>query len=118
MTGQQPLIAMRQKGKRPALVSFWDAPGFDWTERPESWAYPDVVIAPEDTPERLDLRFVVGLAVQINVEDESRMKRLVLACESAGAAKVFGFVTRSNKDQTVSVLAAICTHGEDQSWRH
>jgi hypothetical protein len=118
MTGHEPLISMRQKGKRPTSVTLWDTPGFDWTASPDCWAHPYIAIAPEDVPERLDLRFLVGLVVHVSADDTPRLKRLVLACEDAGATQVYGFNTRTTRAQQPEILAAFCTHGEDQSWRN
>jgi hypothetical protein len=45
--------------------------------------------------------------VFVEQRDSDRMRRLVLACEAAGASRVFGF----SNDK------AVCTAGEDQAWR-
>ena len=118
MTGHQPLIAMRMAGKRPAYVSLWDEPGIDFAKHPELQAFPDVRITPEDVPERLDLRFVVGLPVVVTVSDNDRLKRLVLACERAGAASVYGVRPSTNPYAMTPDGACFCTQGEDQTWRN
>jgi hypothetical protein len=113
MTGHQQLIAMRLRGKRPAHVSLWDIPTANWSANPETHAFPDIHIQPEDIPERLDLRFLVGLPVFVNVDDLGLLKRLVLACERAGASRVYGI----NGQPYPADGICFCTDGEDQTWR-
>jgi len=109
MRGHEPLIAMRLKGVRPAMVWLHDNPAcadLDWHLWRESWAQPNVLIGPEDSPARVDLRFLVGLPVVVAFNDAARMQRMTLACEEAGASNVVGLAGET----------AICTTG-DQSWR-
>lgn len=109
MRGHLALLAMRRSGKRPAFITFTDSSmPFRWDQRPESLPYPDVEIEADDSPELIDIRFVVGLPVVVSIGDEQRMRRVVLAAERAGASRVYGCAADA---------PAICTEGEDQSWR-
>lgn len=93
MRGQDAIIAMRQRGKKPALV-FLDllrdhAPMPAWRDWPEvSPAIPTVWVQDDDTPERLDLRFVIGLSVVISGRDAGRVESLKQAAIDAGAQRV------------------------------
>ena len=108
MTGHEPLIRMRMQGWKPAHVSLNDrAWAYPWWRDRELMGFADVGVNPEEDVGRLDLRFVVGLPVFVEQRDSDRMRRLVLACEAAGASRVFGF----------SGDKAVCTAGEDQAWR-
>lgn len=109
MRRHEPLIAMRRRGMRPALVTLTDLPSTTpWEAWRETLPFPDVEIEPSDSPELVDLRFVVGLPVLVSIDDEQRMRRLVLAAEQAGAGRVYG---------CADGVPTICTEGEDQSWR-
>lgn len=121
MRNHEPLIVMRRRGMKPAHVTLCNE-GAAWYGRwyqfPELLPFPEVHIDDDDTPELLDLRFVVGLPVIVDLgEHVERMRRLVLACEDAGAGVVFGFASRKTGYERYESLAAICTKGEDQSWR-
>ena len=108
MTGHEPLIRMRLKGWKPAHVSLHSRPwAYPWWRDQDLLAFPDVGVHPDEDVARLDLRFVVGLPVFVRQDDPDRMRRLVLACEAAGASRVFGFCNDK----------AVCTAGEDQAWR-
>lgn len=107
MRGHQPILAMRRRGLRPAYVTLSDLPPSAWAKWPSMHRYPDVCIDADDSPDLLDLRFVVGLPVVVEIDSETRMRRLVLAAEKAGASRVYGFAVG---------VPAICTEG-DQSWR-
>lgn len=120
MRGHEALVAMRRNGQRPAHVTLLasDGPADSWALVPELRAFPVVTIPSRDVPELLDLRFVVGLPVIVDGgENVDRMRRLVLAAEEAGAARVYGCAYRNLPGDRFEPLAAICTHGEDQLWR-
>lgn len=109
MTGHEPLLDMRRQGWKPAHVSLNDrAWAYPWWKTAETLPFADVGIAPGDDVGRLDLRFTFRLPVIVDQADPYRLRRLVLACEDAGAARVYGF----------TATQAICTHGEDQTWRN
>ena len=122
MKGHEPVLAMRRGGKRPLHVTLSNvaaAASEHWSQHHELAPFPDVTVEPNDCPELLDLRFVVGLPVLVDIgPDVERMKRLVLACEQAGASRVYGFARIDKNINVSTVLAAICTEGEDQSWRN
>ncbi len=109
MRRHEALLSLRRRGMRPALVTLTDlASPLPWESRRESLPFPDVEIEPGDSPELLDLRFVVGLPVLVSIDDPERMRRVVLAAEQAGAGRVYGCAYG---------VPTICTEGEDQSWR-
>jgi hypothetical protein len=123
MRGHEPLLAMRRGGRRPLHVTFTAGPtvtGSDhWSRVPELLPFPEVSVEDRDNLDALDLRFVVGLPVLVDIgPDVERMKRLVLACEAAGAARVYGFSHRDLGHDRHETLAAVCTAGEDQAWRN
>lgn len=121
MRGHEPLLAMRRNGKRPAHVTLHSHAGraHAWWAYPEGLPFPEVHVEPADTPELLDLRFLVGLPVIVDAgADVARMRRLVLAAESAGAERVYGFAAEPLGHGRFRSLAAVCTAGEDQQWRN
>lgn len=118
MRGHEPLLKLRRHGYKPRHVRLVDGDGKPfawWRAEPlcgpravsELLPYPEVAIGVEDSPERLDLRFVVGCDVFVQSASRERLLRLVLACEAVGARQVFG----------VGAGAPLCTMGGDQSWR-
>lgn len=95
MRGHEPLIAMRKAGKLPASVWFEVDSGEAWRNWPQylgvNWArFPgkigsaDVLIEPDDSIPRLDLRFVVGMTVHVQGVDANRVGQLHYACREAG----------------------------------
>lgn len=120
MRGHEHLLVMRRSGKAPAHITLLAAPGkaWPWWLYPEQQPYPEVQVEPNDVPELLDLRFVVGLPVVVTCTDDvPRMKRLVLAAEAAGARPVVGFCHRHLGGDRIETLDSVCTTLEDQSWR-
>lgn len=97
MRGHEPILAMRQRGMKPALV-FLDldrnhAPAKSWLEWPGvSPAIPTVWVQEDDAPNRLDLRFLVGLSTVISGTDEARVAALERAAIDAGAHRVVAVV--------------------------
>lgn len=90
MRGQAPLIAMRQRGKVPSLVILDTDPDAtrgwrDWHELTPEIAH--VQADPEDGAHRADLRFVVGLTVQVCGTDPARVEAFGRACAENGAAR-------------------------------
>lgn len=75
MTGHEPIIAMRRRGKTPRYV---------WVSCHDDLPHPATVrIAPEDVPELLDLRFLVGLTALVEgLDTDPRVPRLASACAS------------------------------------
>jgi hypothetical protein len=85
-----PLIALRQRGKRPEsvflLVDCTDAEDGCWPERDSGHAR--IAIDATDDPKRLDLRFLVGSTVHVQGFDERRIEAAFRAAVTAGAAQV------------------------------
>ena len=85
MKGHEPIISLRQSGKKPAIVFLNDFPcDTDW---PRFGDHATVDVS-ADQPEWLDLRFLVGLRVSITGTSEKRAKRFMEACKAAGAITV------------------------------
>lgn len=93
MRGHEPIIAMRQRGKRPAMV-YLDlerdhSPMKAWQDWPDVHpAVPSVWIQPEDVPNRLDLRFLLGLTAVVTGHDAQRVQAVEAAAIEAGALRV------------------------------
>lgn len=97
MRGHEPIVAMRKRGQKPAIV-YLDlmrdaSPMKAWRDWPGvSPAIPTVWVQPEDAPHRLDLRFLVGLTAVVTGEDSDRVAALAKACTDAGALRVVASV--------------------------
>jgi hypothetical protein len=82
MTGHEPIIAMRNGGKRPSFVFLNDYPcETDWHGHGEH----ATVCTAGDVVQLLDLRFLVGLRVSISSQSEVRAMALFEQCKAAGA---------------------------------
>jgi hypothetical protein len=82
MRGHTELIEMRLQGLKPELVFLVDRPlSTKWREPTDS---PEVSIY-DDRPERADLRFLVGLRVNIEARTLERAKGFFDASKRAGA---------------------------------
>lgn len=109
MRGHTPIIAMRNRGKKPAFVYLdttrTTAPMREWEDWPGvSPAIASVWIEPDDVPHRLDLRYVFGLSVVVTGIDADRVKALADAAYAAGALRVVASVTTGGPmPKTVSV---------------
>jgi hypothetical protein len=88
MRGHEQIIAMRKAGKRPGIVFLNDQPSLpgelDWAQFGEH----ATVEVYGDTPEALDLRYLIGLTVSITGSSVERAKRFMEACKAAGAETV------------------------------
>jgi hypothetical protein len=88
MQGHENVIALRMQGFRPEHVFLFDEEG----RRPPNPWKTDFrlmqVYSNGDPVERMDLRFLVGLAVSVLGSEEKRCKALAGACVKAGAALV------------------------------
>lgn len=95
MKGHLPLIAMRRQGARPDVV-FVETEGDSlksWMRWPDvSPRFPHVLVEPDDSVARLDLRFVVDLTVFVAGEAKDRVHRVAQRCQQAGAARVIACV--------------------------
>ena len=93
MQGQAELIAMRQRGRRPAAVNLHIAA--QWPCKPGLFDMPahEVFVTPAERPERSDLRFLVGLDVFVTAPtgEGECVQPWCAACVAAGAAQVIGF---------------------------
>jgi hypothetical protein len=93
MRGHQDLIALRRKGVKPPLV--WLSCGRSdglRRHREETGALGEHIEIDEgDIIERLDLRCLVGLAVDVSGDDRGRVLALAKACEEAGASRVIAW---------------------------
>jgi hypothetical protein len=119
MRGHEPLLKLRRAGYKPLHVRLWDC-----TNSIDAWwaplplqgpgavssvlGFPEIAVSANDSPELLDLRFLVGCTVLVDSPDAVRLRRLLLACEQAGAAAVYGFGPGRE---------VLCTIGEAQTWR-
>ena len=96
MRGQDPIIAMRKRGTRPAIVFINDYPdrtANDWQNpggrRGETWPSDHATVCTHgDVIQLLDMRFVKGLRVSITGTSEVRTKALFAHCKAAGASTV------------------------------
>ena len=96
MTGHEPILAMRRARRKPAFVTVSDRPCHtDWAK----WGDQPVVCVAGDTPELLDLRFLVGLNVMIAGLNGDRVRQLFAACIEAGAARALAFEQRLNVER-------------------
>lgn len=85
MRGHEPLLRMRQAGKRPVIVFINDWPcATDWSRHGDH----ATVCTDGDDIELLDLRFVLGLRVSISSTSEERARALFESCKAAGACMV------------------------------
>lgn len=95
MTGHEPLQRMRRAGLRPTCV--WvmddDAPlsreqAMTWHQHPNPFAgkfFVHILLSPEDIPETMDFRCLVGLQVHTDSSrGPERAKRLFDALVAAG----------------------------------
>jgi hypothetical protein len=93
MRGMQPLIDMRRRGFKPAVV-FLDVDG--GARNLPAWAqwqncHPhlcEIDIERTDAIERMDLRPLVGLTVMVSGAVDARVKRVAEMATEAGATRV------------------------------
>lgn len=96
MRGHEPLVAMRMHGMTPATVEMQvdrPMPAWFWrewlTERlPGQPIHARILVAEDDSPARIDLRCLIGLAVQVNGPNPDRVAAVAAACTEAGAERV------------------------------
>ena len=110
MIGHLPLIAMRKRGIKPAIVFLNDWPcdtSKDWhnpgEKAGESWE-PDhaTVNTVGDVIQLLDLRFLVGLQVSISSFSEIRAKALFDQAKAHGAITVAACHSIEHKNKPMS----------------
>lgn len=102
MRGAAELVALRMRRRMPSSVvlSLHDRPG----QRPdESWLMP----GPQDTPEKADLRLLVGLNVVVcgGYSQAADVCAWCAAVERAGALIVMGYATDGRLSGALPVYA-------------
>lgn len=115
MRGHEYLIALRLKNRDPDRVTVAVCPGKSWMSAHwhEWWdATPMVQIEPTDSVQRLDLRCLVGLCVDLmgNEEDAERIAAVYTACVAAGASRVLCAVYRT-KGEWLDILTLTDSKG-------
>lgn len=88
MRGHQWILKARMAGRRPESVTLHDRAEF--ARDPDRWFPHWVYIEDTDRASRLDLRFLVGMDVTVELRDESRMLDFFDAAIIANAATVVG----------------------------
>lgn len=106
MKGHQQLIDMRLRGRLPLSLYIgvdevwprWFTS--DWTTETchGSGVHAHVLVEPEDLIDRLDLRFVVGMTVQVSGDEDARVKAVGMRCLEEGASRVVTFVGEEVND--------------------
>lgn len=112
MRGHTPLIAMRQGGKRPAVV--W----IDIDPDPIRWwrmwhevtpAMAHVQIDPDDDAGLLDMRFITDMPVIVSGVDPDRVRAIAAACHRHEAWQVIvaigndGYIAFNKPDESEAV---------------
>jgi hypothetical protein len=124
MRGHEPLLAMRRRGFRPASVWLVDSPPptplLDGT-RLDWWAFRDtppaeIFVEPDDSPARVDLRFLLALTVHVLMPDADRMRAFVEAAKNAGAARVFGASHSYDPRREVATETAFAAWTKEAGW--
>lgn len=91
MRGHETIVAMRRRGRRPGMV-WLDTDGYySGLQALARMGFPaqgHVELQPSDAPHRLDLRFLVGLLVEVSGSDERRVAAVARASVEAGARQV------------------------------
>jgi hypothetical protein len=91
MRGHENLIALRKSGLKPSgLVHVCDypvQPKFLRWDHTEDGQHPTVCVHGDDIAS-LDLRFIVGLPVDVTGTDAKRVKALASLCKKSGADMV------------------------------
>lgn len=96
MRGHEPIIKMRLRGKKPAVVFLNDCPcttSRDWHNPGEKygevWPADHASVCTHGDPlSSLDLRFLVGVRVHVASVSEGRAKALFEKVKGVGAAMV------------------------------
>ena len=104
MTGHQPLIAMRRARLKPPFVVVTDAVKCieaDYT----------VMVGDEETPEAMDLRFLVGCTVMVEGVDAQRVDRITKACVAAKADRVIATTHRQTAPMRLEITRITDTEG-------
>ena len=112
MRGQAPLIAMRLQHRKPTWVSV-STDGGPWLANHwHEWKglIPHLLIEPDDVLERLDLRCLYGLQIDVDGGNAARVKAVYEACVQAGAIRVLGAIHRP-KGEGLEIVEYLDTAG-------
>jgi hypothetical protein len=85
MTGQDEIIELRKRGQRPYIVFLNDFPCNTGRLAGDHFT---VSVSPDEQPEWLDLRFLLGMRVSVLASSEKRARRFLEACKDAGAVTI------------------------------
>ncbi len=90
------------------MVTLSDFPTATWCWRdwPEDSAHAEVEIDRTDAPDRLDLRYLVGLTVMVYGYSAGRVNALGDAAERAGAVRVLRIVLKVKRKQATTESVA------------
>jgi hypothetical protein len=122
MRGHEALAAMRRAGHRPAMA--WvETDGYnDGLQRMARYGVRPVAqleVALTDRPQRLDLRCLVDLVVEVSGSDERRVAAVARACVEAGARQVIAVAsttTRRGDDFEVQIDRMTVTNEGLSEW--
>ncbi len=107
MKGMPHLIETRRRGFKPAQVAIGDD---DFQAEHPYW----MQMEPQDIPERIDLRAVVGLWVTVHGWDGAMVQRWARAAMAAGASTVVAVAFHREGLRTEQTSFDILRlHGED-----
>lgn len=89
MNGHQPILALRRSGRKPAFV---------WVSDLEKTHLDGLTVCVAgDTPELLDLRFLVGVTALVEGQDGNRVQRIATACQKFASRVVASVVHQVNE---------------------
>jgi hypothetical protein len=94
MTGHEMILAMRHEGKKPTHVMVSDFADCTLAE------YIDDVMTVRvhgDTPELLDLRFLIGTTAMVESDDPDRLVRIADACKPFAERVVASLIARHDQ---------------------
>ena len=104
MTGHKTLIAMRRSGLKPPFVVVTD--GVKCIEADYT-----VEVGDEETPEVMDLRFLVGCTVMVGGINSQRVDRIAKACVAAKAGRVIATTHKKTGPMRLEITRIIDTEG-------
>lgn len=97
MRGHEHIVELRRRGVVPIGGVIVDASPLDASQQATDWgrewgkagmSMAFVDIEPSETIDRLDLRFAIGLEVQVSGDDANRVREVAQAFVKAGARRV------------------------------
>lgn len=104
MTGHKTLIAMRRSGLKPPFVVVTD--GVKCIEADYT-----VEVGDEETPEVMDLRFLVGCTVMVEGINSQRVDRIAKACVAAKAGRVIATTHKKTGPMRLEITRITDTEG-------